>query len=352
MNLYGKTYTRREIEARVSRIEQIGGVRRMTLTEGPEAGVEVIQVRTGGLSFEVTPSKGMDISLAEYFGLPLSWLSPNGEVHPSYFSAQGTDWLRSASGGLLMTCGLTQVGAPCVDGSEPLGLHGRAHHLPARQVSARGFWSGDEYEIEVSGVMAETSMFGHHLRWTRIVRAHLGHDAFEIRDQVENAGFAKAPHMMLYHFNFGFPLLSDETTIEFPSVSVAPRDARSDVEGYRRWQAPTAGIEEMVYYHEPIAHTEGVATATIRTPGFPVAGRRIGVELGLSWKVDTLPRLVQWKLPAAGMYVLGLEPANCHVEGRPAEREKGTLVYLEPGASATYEIAVRLALSHQPDGEA
>ena len=38
MKLYNRTLTRREVEARVGRIEQIGGVRRMRLTEGFEDG--------------------------------------------------------------------------------------------------------------------------------------------------------------------------------------------------------------------------------------------------------------------------------------------------------------------------
>ena len=47
MQLYQKAWTRRELEARVGRIEQIGGLRRLRLAEGPESGVEQIQVRTG-----------------------------------------------------------------------------------------------------------------------------------------------------------------------------------------------------------------------------------------------------------------------------------------------------------------
>jgi len=31
--------------------------------------------------------------------------------------------------------------------------------------------------------------------------------------------------MLLYHFNFGFPLLEEQTEIRFPEGSVIPRDA-------------------------------------------------------------------------------------------------------------------------------
>jgi hypothetical protein len=116
MQLYGRMWTRRQLEARVGRLEQIGGVRRFRLTEGPEDGVEQIQVRTGaGLTYYVTPQHGLDISFAEFGGTPISWQSVNGDVHPAYYEPTGLEWLRTAAGGLLMTCGLTQVGSPCVD---------------------------------------------------------------------------------------------------------------------------------------------------------------------------------------------------------------------------------------------
>lgn len=57
MQLFGQNWTRRELEARIGHLGQIGGIRRMTLTEGKEAGTELIQVRTGaGLSFDVVPA--------------------------------------------------------------------------------------------------------------------------------------------------------------------------------------------------------------------------------------------------------------------------------------------------------
>jgi hypothetical protein len=100
MNLYGREWSRRELEARLGRIEQIGGLRRVQSTEGKESGVEEIQIRTGaGLSYSVFPSRGLDIGLAEFEGVPLIWLSPNGEVHPAFFDGRGSGWLRTAAGG-------------------------------------------------------------------------------------------------------------------------------------------------------------------------------------------------------------------------------------------------------------
>jgi hypothetical protein len=42
--------------------------------------------------------------------------------------------------------------------------------------------------------------------------------------------------------------------------------------------------------------------------------------------------------------VLGIEPANCYVEGRAAERARGTLAVLEPGESRTYELVIEVTV--------
>jgi hypothetical protein len=350
MHLYGRSWTRRELEAHVGRLEQVAGVRRARWIEGPEAAVEHIQVRTGaGLAYTVVPDRGLDISTVEFAGVPISWQSPNGETHPAYYDARDQEWLHTAAGGLLMTCGLTQVGSPSTDAGEQLGQHGRIHHLPARQVAATGSWDGDEYEMRVSGTVEETAIFGHQLRLFREIRSRLGENRLSITDVVENAGFRPAPHMLLYHFNFGFPLLSPETEIQWPSRRVVPRESTTPLEGYDRWQTPALDHPERVYYHEDLVTRDGWAVAALRNPRFPVAnGAGAGtLTMRLSWTTANLPRLVQWKMPGSGEHVLGIEPANCHVEGRAAERARGTLAVLEPGETRTYQLALNLEWSER-----
>ena len=345
MQLYGRFWTKREIEARVGRIEQIGGVRRLQWREGREADSEQIEVRTGaGLRYLVSPSRALDISLAEFGGTPLSWQAANGDVHPAYFDARAAEWLRTAVGGLLMTCGLSYVGAPGEDEGEQLGLHGRIHHLPARHLAVEGQWQADEYEIRIAGTVTEARIFGEHLRLRRTIRSRLGQNRIIITDEVENVGFAATPLMILYHFNFGFPLLDTKTTVRLPSQKVVARDDGVPVAGYDSWQAPAAGYGERVYYHQNLTADEnGRLTATIHNPEFPMAGGgKRPLSLHLSWYKQQLPRLVQWKMPGAGVHVLGIEPANCYVEGRAAERARGTLETLPPGDSRTYELEIEI----------
>lgn len=341
MNLYGREWSRRELEARVGKMEQIAGIKRFISVEGKEAGVEQIQVRTGaGLSYNVTPSKGLDISLAEYHGVPISWQSPNGNVHPAYYEAEGNHWLRTASGGLLMTCGLMQVGASCDDESEHLGLHGRYHHTPAEEVCARSSWQEDEMDLRITGLINETSIFGGWLQLSREISSRVGENSILIKDTVRNMGFAPCPHMILYHFNFGFPLLMEETLVRFHSNKVSPRESHTIPAGIEQaWQSPEASFHEQVYYHETSKHP----SVQIMNPKFPLNGGTTRVQASLAWSAETLPRLVQWKMPGAGTHVLGIEPANCHVGGREEERKQGTLVYLAPGETVHYEIRLNLS---------
>lgn len=344
MKLYGKTRTRREIEQYIGQIDQIGGVKRYLLQEDSAKNVEQIQVCTGaGLSYYVNTSRGMDISLAEYCGTPLTWQSPNGDIHPSFWKSGEMDWLNTAVGGLLMTCGLTQVGSPCRDGGEKLTLHGDAHQLPAQILHCEAEWHEDDYVMTLKGRIRQGRTFGENISLTRSIQSKLGENRIQINDIVRNEGFSKTPHMLLYHFNFGFPLLTEKTQILWPSKKLVPRDPGTQTDGYHSWQKPENDIAEKIYYHEDLITENNWAFATIHQPEFPIGGSEKSIIVRLSWDTRTLPRLVQWKMPGEGIHVLGIEPANCHVEGRVSERERGTLQYLESGESRSYHLVFEVA---------
>lgn len=354
MLLYGRSWTRDQLESRVGRLEQLGGIRRVRLAEGPEAGTEQIWVRTGaGLAYAVTPSRGMDISLATVGDTPLSWQSPNGDAHPAYYDPAGKGWLRTAAGGLMMTCGLTQVGISEADGGGSEagrtaagsgGLHGRMHHTPARQVAAEGEWDGEEYRMEIRGIVEETSIFGDCLRLKRTIASHMGENCLRISDVIENTGFRPAPFMLLYHFNFGFPLMDEHTVFSFPPGPVVSREAGASTAEAEGWQAPDADYAEKVYYRRVQAEPSGMAAVRISQPYFPQPWGTVPLAVELSWRTDALPNLIQWSMPGAGVHVLGIEPANCLVEGREAEEARGTLVRLAPREQVRTELKLAICM--------
>jgi len=339
-NLFGKSYTREEVLRRVGNVSQLGGVTLCTLQDGSEAGVRAAEFRAGsGLSFVVLLDRGMDISRAEYNGASLAWRSAAGDVHPSFFEPEGLGWLRTFEGGLITTCGLTYLGAPCVDEGKALGLHGRISHTPARSVSSGGFWEGDDYTMYVEGEMRESVVFGENILMRRRVEAKLGDSRFTIQDVVTNEGFQKAPLMILYHINIGFPVVDDGSEFIYSASESTPRDdvAKPGFEERGSFSPPIPGYKEEVFFHTMNPDSEGYVRAAIVNRKFE-GGKGIGVYV--KYRKSELDRFIEWKLMGEGTYVVGMEPANCLVQGRAKERERGTLQFIEPGEVREFHVEI------------
>ena len=347
VKLFGEEFGRERLMKRIGNIAQVGGVKVYELKEGTEKGVEVIEFRTGsGFNFRVLPGRSMDISLAEYKGTPLSWCSPTGEVAPEYYEAEESGWLRSFYGGLLVTCGLTQLGQPCEDEGEKLGLHGRVSNIRARSVSADGEWRGDDYVMWVSGKVIEASVFGENLCLTRRIQSHLGGMSLTIHDVVENLGFRREPHMILYHVNAGFPVIDEGSELVSASLEARPRDeeAEKEKEEYHKFLAPTPGFKERCYYHDIKPDEEGNVTVAIVNKGF---GNGQGFGFYISYSKRELPYFVEWKMNGEGTYVVGIEPCNALVEGRTVERKEERLQFLEPGEKREYHLSIGVLPSNE-----
>ncbi len=336
ITLNGKQYTRRELEQHVGHISQIAGVRMMKLQDGPEAGVRVAEVRSGsGLRFQVTLDRGMDISVADYKGTALAWRSPNGDVHPTFYDPKGLGWLKSFPGGLVTGCGLTHLGAPCVDDGEELGLHGRLSHTPATLVETNTDWQDDKCTFNISGIMREHTLFKQNLSLHRTIEVELGSSVFTLRDTVVNDGFRPSPLMLLYHINLGWPLLDDGAALMLNSQLTTPRDAEATkgVETATKIPGPIQGYKEQVFFHDLAPDWSGFATALL-------ANKRLHLGLYVEYRQRELPKFTEWKMVGEGEYVLGMEPANCLVQGRAKERERGTLKILDPGEKREFLVRI------------
>ena len=342
ITLNGKQYTREELDRHIGHLSQVAGVRLMSLDDGVEAGVRIADIRSGsGLRFQVTLDRGMDVSMAEYKGIPLAWRSPNGDVHPSFYDPRGLGWLRSFPGGLVTGCGITQAGAPCEDDGEELGLHGRLSHTPASDVGSRTEWQGDRCVFKLSGMIRENTLFGQNLALYREIETELGSSAFTIRDSVVNEGFRVTPLMMLYHINLGWPMLDEGAALMVHSKGLIPRDAEAEkgVADATKIQAPMQGYKEQVFFHDLIADGRGFATALL-------ANRNLGLGLYAEFRQAELPRFTQWKMVGEGEYVFGMEPANCWVQGRAKERQRGTLKMIDPGERCEFLVRIGILDGH------
>jgi len=338
MRIFGREYSRKALQGYTGIMAQLGGIRPFELSAGRERGVRGFELTTGtGFAFTVLADRALDITRASFRGRSLVYLAPAGEVHPAYYEPQGIGWLRTFPAGLLTTCGLSSLGSPTTDDGEELGLHGRISNLPMEELGYWGEWVGDEYLLHITGSLREGVVFGNPLRLTRHITSKLGSNSLLIEDTVENIGGQPTPHMMLYHCNFGFPLLAPSSELVTTSRRVTPRDeeAASGLAVYNHFQPPTPGYAEQVFYHDMVSDNEGnVRMALIN----PELDGRLGCYL--CYRQQQLPRFIQWKMMGHGSYALGLEPANCYVEGRAKERESGTLLLLQPGEIISYHLEI------------
>ena len=331
-------FSRKNISQKTGSMRQIASIRRAVLDDGKGRGMRIIDVDNGsGLRFTVYPDRGMDIGEAGFNGVPLVWLTPEIGTAESY-EPEEFSWLRSWGGGLLTGCGLLNVGGPCEANGDSHGLHGRLSHTVATEVNSECKWLDDKtYELTVSGKINVSRVFGENLCVTRKISVTAGCNTINIEDTVENNGFAEQPFMMLYHMNFGWPLVNENSFITPAGHPVTPQGevAAAGLKEWDKMQLPTAGFAEQVFYHDIPADSDGMTHIHLTNPDEKV-------RLTVSCSKAELPYFAEWKQMGQGEYVLGLEPANCVPENQNNNRVKGILKTIAPGEKITQKVAVTL----------
>ncbi len=341
--LFGTHFSKEDVFRYFGSLDAVAGLRRLHYDEGLASGLRVVEVRNGsGLRFLVQLDRALDIGLAEYMGMPVGYRSIVGEVGPQFYESQDDGWLRSYGGGLLATCGLSNIGAASSDAGEQLGTHGRIGNTPADQVSLDTVWNGDQCDLFVRGRVVEAKALGTRLALYREISVRVGENRIRIRDTVVNEGFKPAPLMILYHVNVGHPILDAGTRLIVNAMETSPRDdtAAREMDSFDSYAGPTADYPDTVFYHRLKSDDEGMARAML-------ANETIGRGVFVHYGVESLPYFLQWKYSGEGDYAAGLEPANAFVGGRSEEREGGRLQILEPNEARDFRVDVGLVTSRE-----
>lgn len=307
---------------------QLMGVEEYRLIGSKGDGMRLMTVRNAsGLEVTVSPDRACDISRVIFKGSNMNYISATGYVAPAYYDSTGTNWLKSFNGGFLTTCGLTAVGAPCVDEGEALPLHGSIANTPCEHV----FWFEDDESFTITAETDDSVQFGDKMHMTRRIRIAKESNTIELTDRIENRSDRRTPLMVLYHMNMGYPLLSEKSEVTVNSVRVEPRNghAAEDLGTWDKMLEPTPGFEEQCYYH----YFGESAKAGIYNPD-------INKGLVIEFDPKVLDTLTEWKMMGIRDYVLGLEPGNCTPDGRDVLRREGRLRFLEPGAEAEFSFRV------------
>jgi hypothetical protein len=335
----------RELRRRIGDVSQLVSTHAARLADGPEDGVRIIDARaSGGLSAVVLADRGLDLGSVWAGGHQVSWQSTTGAVHPAYFEER--NWLRSFHGGLLTTCGLQNVGLPSEDEGTTHGLHGRISNIPARNVAHGVIELDGRLAARISGEMRETDVFGSDLLLRRRIELPMGETVVHIADEVVNQGFGPTPLLILYHVNLGYPVVAEDARVVGSAAEVVGRDeaAQAIVAEHATFSAPQDGVREHVFEHRLRDPDAPSASISVANPAYGPSG---GIAVTVTWDPRQLPRLWQWRMLRSGMYVTGLEPANCGLAGRAAERAAGTMQVLEPGEARRFDLSIRVRLGDE-----
>ena len=348
VRLFGADLSRRGLAERMGSMSQVAGVRLMTLGDGVERGIRVLEFRTGaGLRFTALVDRALDIGDCDHGGRAIGWHSPAGFRHPALHEPEGEGglgWLRSFSG-LVATCGLDHVLGPAEVPADHYGypgrktvrhgLHGRVGAIPAQLTGYGERWEGDRCVLWAEGIVRQSTNFGEDLHLHRLIEADVGGLEIRIRDRVTNHGFRPTPHMLFYHVNLGYPLLDEGARFVAPVSDVvwaahAGADYRRQGVGYRTLSGPRADFREQVWQHELTPDPAGWTAAAL-------VNDRLDFGFEVRTRKDQLPCFYQWQNLQAGMYALGLEPSTHHVLGDAAARERGEMIWLEHGQERRYD---------------
>jgi len=329
---------------KISHHTQIGGIETSVLDNGPGRGSRIAWVNTGTpLRYKVVIDRGLDIMEAFYGSHSLAWLSHGGTIAPTPCADRELEWLYTFGGGLVTTCGLSHIGGPEQDEHGIRGLHGRYSNLPAQIESIlQPDPIGGKLDFSITATVLESRVFGPNLRMRRTISGKLGEPKIVFCDEVTNLGNTAVPHMLLYHINFGWPLVDEGADIvyrgEFKSRGLPMDDATfntADVKKCRPPQASHSAGGEGCGFINPAADKDGRCKAAI-------VNRTLNLAAVVEFNKQQLPCLANWQHWGPGEYVCALEPGTNFPIGQKKARQNGTLISLEPGQTRRYDVAIQL----------
>jgi hypothetical protein len=276
------------LRPRVGDLRQVASVRRVTLDDGPERGVRALAFSTGGgLDFWVLSDRSMDIGPLWVGGVQIAWQPAGGFPAAGLLDAEsenGRGFNRGFSG-FLVTCGMAHVRQPR-DGHP---LHGRMPFTPARVTAHGEDWDAPEPVLYAEGEVVEAAYGGDAFRLRRRIESPVGGRTLRVRDTVENLASSPSPHEMLYHFNLGWPVVRDGTT-----VSLDGKDLLGPIAAPEPAPAPAR------------AWPCGSSPARVAVDG-PGDG---SPKVEFAFETDTLGHLQLWRDLRANVGVFSVEPCT------------------------------------------
>jgi hypothetical protein len=314
-------------------------VEKKQLHGGKQMGVEILVINNGELEITLIPTRGMGIFQVKRNGKRiLGWDSPVKEiVNPAFIdleSRHGLGWLDGFNE-MMVRCGYEWTGHPGVDDNgQLLSLHGRFQNTPASTVKV----TIDEqppYTITVDGEVSERTFKKAELVTQTSFSTTPGSNQFAIHDTLTNKADYEDEYQIIYHSNFGRPILEQGAQFTTAASEISPFNtyAQKGLATWHTYLGPTKGFDEMVFNLKPIGDTQGNTLAVLHNK----AGNR-GVSVG--YNVKQLPVLTLWKNTDTRQqgYVTGIEPGTSYAYNTKYQRPLGLVPKIQAGASKHFDV--------------
>ncbi len=333
-----------------SKAQGAWSVRKSTLHGGKQEGVDIIEVNNGRLRFVVIPTRGMNVLKVEAGDVKLGWQSPVKEVvHPKFInleSRNGLGWLEGFNE-WMARCGLEWAGHPGRDkfinnvGDQVemnLTLHGKIANLPASEVEV-DIDEAAPHRIHIRGLVEERMFYGPNLSFWTDISTEPDSLSLRFEDSLTNHAAHAQEFQIIYHSNYGPPLLGAGSRFVGAVERVTPFNphAAESVTTYDQYTGPQEGFVEQVYCLRPLADAGGQSTILLQNA-------KADRAVSLTFPVKQLPYVTLWKNLGAldDGYVTGLEPGTGFAYTRRIEREGGRVPKLAAHASQQFSLEVTI----------
>jgi len=333
------------LRQRYASLDAYAAVRLVTLGDGAERGVRVLELRSGGgLEAEIVIDRTFDIGRLALNGTTVSWHAPAGyrsaaNIDPHAEDGQG---FLTGMSGLLSTCGFDHIRQPERETAydAPLHptpqiaypLHGGGAHQPARLIGYGVNEEGPRPHIWCEGEITQSMMFRGALRLRRRIEMPLGGRTITLADTVTNIGPTAVSSMMLYHVNLGYPLVDQASVLSIDPAEKVWSDGDHDATTHFG-PSPATPVSEISVHRQTAEN--GMAECRLHNP-------ETGLSFSLAYSSNTLPYLQLLRVRGDGYNLIGIEPCSTAGRTRRDARDAGEMPILNPGDSRRFSIEIAL----------